>query len=77
MEKRGEKRVVPPPVTAGLGGDQGGGQGRPVFPLVEKYTSFQEYSEAFMLPLLLHETWEAVSHSWIIVVVVLRPCVTI
>jgi len=46
----------PPPVTSDLCGEVN----HTLFPLCDRYPSYKEYSEKFMLPLLLHETWESV-----------------
>ncbi|KAL3883444.1 hypothetical protein ACJMK2_029705 [Sinanodonta woodiana] len=39
------------------------GEQRP-FPLVEKYSSFDEYCHMFMVPLLLYEAWEYSFRDW-------------
>ena len=49
------RNAEPPPCTHGLPGNP------TLYPLTEKYKSFQEYSDNFMVPLLLYETWESVS----------------
>ncbi|KAH3776786.1 hypothetical protein DPMN_178219 [Dreissena polymorpha] len=46
------KRVAAPPVTS---------SNQALFPLLRRYQSYKEYTVDFMLPLLLHETWETVS----------------
>lgn len=51
------KRAPPPDVTKDLFGLSN----HTLFPLLERYENYKEYSEKFMLPLLLHETWESVS----------------
>ena len=66
MEQTG-RRAPPPDVTNDLCGHSN----HMLFPLIGKYVSFKEYSEKFMLPLLLHETWESVSllHLFILTLV--------
>ena len=46
-----------PPLTIDLQGQEQA----TLYPLVERYQTFGEYSQSFMLPLLLYETWESVS----------------
>ncbi|XP_060601702.1 uncharacterized protein LOC132754965 [Ruditapes philippinarum] len=55
-----DRRVPPPDVTNDLCGHGN----HMLFPLIGKYVSFKEYSEKFMLPLLLHETWESCYSTW-------------
>ncbi|KAK3585725.1 hypothetical protein CHS0354_020293 [Potamilus streckersoni] len=50
-----ENRPAEPPPVAG--------EQRP-FPLVEKYSSFDEYCHMFMVPLLLYEAWECCFRDW-------------
>ncbi|XP_052232807.1 uncharacterized protein LOC127845738 isoform X2 [Dreissena polymorpha] len=49
------KRVAAPPVTS---------SNQALFPLLRRYQSYKEYTVDFMLPLLLHETWETCYNDW-------------
>ncbi|XP_045197192.2 serine-rich adhesin for platelets-like isoform X2 [Mercenaria mercenaria] len=53
-------RAKPPDITSDLCNHSN----HTLFPLLGKYVSFKEYSEKFMLPLLLHETFESCFSTW-------------
>ncbi|KAL4232544.1 hypothetical protein ACF0H5_007236 [Mactra antiquata] len=59
FEKRNEK-ISPPPITDDLCGKSN----HQLFPLCGTYVDYQDYCENFMLPLLLHETWESCYSTW-------------
>ncbi|XP_052808516.1 uncharacterized protein LOC128237216 isoform X2 [Mya arenaria] len=60
MEKSGQKKIPPPPVTNDLRGHNE----HQLFALIDRYLSYSDYSDRFMLPLLLHETWESCYNEW-------------